>query len=72
MVSTPPAVPGRPGSSAPPLLMEIADVIEPVPASVPPLLTLTVIALLLVPFTTRVVPLPTLTRLTFVKLLLSV
>ncbi|MFY9694168.1 MAG: hypothetical protein WAK35_10540 [Xanthobacteraceae bacterium] len=54
MVSTPPAVPGRPGSSAPPLLTLIADVIVPVPASVPPELTVMVAAMLLVPLSTTV------------------
>jgi len=46
-LSVPPAVPGRPGASVPPFLMPIEETISPVPASVPPLLTVMPVAVLL-------------------------
>ena len=53
MLRTPPAVPGRPGSSVPPLAIVIDEVITPVPASVPPELTVMPVAVSL-PLSTTV------------------
>ena len=69
MLSAPPAVPGSPGSSVPPLLMVIAEAMVPLPASVPALLTVSVVALLPVEATISVVPPLTLTALMPVNLL---
>ena len=72
MFSVVPAVPGVPGSSTPPLLTATDDATVPVPAKVPPLLTVIAVAVLPALLSTSVVPEATLTWLMPVKVLLSV